>query len=70
MANLCEIYAKILARVIIIIGIASLIATIVTKLLIFKIILGVNILFWVIAIIIYIYSEIEFKIEENKKGDD
>lgn len=55
----------------IILGIVSLIGTIFTRLLLFKIILGTDILFWIAGIVLYVYSEIEFKMQKKKdKGDD
>ena len=72
MADLGKRYAEILTTVMIILGVASLIGTVFTKLLIFKIILGANILFWIVTIVMCIRFEIEFRREEEKrnKGDD
>lgn len=71
MAELISIYSKILTRTMIILGIISLIGTIFTRLLLFKIILGADILFWIAGMILYVCSKIEFKMSEKKdKGDD
>lgn len=71
MADLVSRYTEILTSTMIILGVASLIGTVFTKLLIFKIILGADILFWIVTIVMYIRFEIEFKREEEKrnKGD-
>ncbi len=66
MAELISIYSKILTIALIILGIASLIGTIFTRLLIFKIILCADILFWITIIAIGIYLGIEIKMEEKK----
>jgi hypothetical protein len=68
MADLVKRYAEILTSVMIILGVASLIGTVFTKLLIFKIILGVDILFWIVAMAMYIRFEIEFRREEEKRN--
>ena len=66
-----QVCSEILARVVIILGIVSLIGTIFTRLLLFKIILGTDILFWIAGIVLYVYSEIKFKMQKKKdKGDD
>ena len=71
MADLVGRYAKILTTALIVISIALLIGTVFTKLLIFKIILCADILFWIAIIAMYISFEIEFRREEKKnKGDD
>lgn len=66
MAELISIYSKILTIALIILGIASLIGTIFTRLLIFKIILCADILFWITIIAIGTYLGIEIKMEEKK----
>ena len=66
MAELISIYSKILTIALIILGIALLIGTIFTRLLIFKIILCADILFWITIIAIGIYLGIEIKMEEKK----
>ena len=71
MADLVGRYAKILTTALIVISIALLIGTVFTKLLIFKIILCADILFWIVIIVMYIRFEIEYRREEKKdKGDD
>ena len=59
MADLVGRYAKILTTALIVISIALLIGTVFTKLLIFKIILCADILFWIAIIAMYIRFEIE-----------
>ena len=66
MADLVGRYAKILTTALIAISIALLIGTVFTKLLIFKIILCADILFWIAGIVLYVYSEIEFKMQDKK----
>lgn len=66
MADLVGRYAKILTTALIVISIALLIGTVFTKLLIFKIILCADILFWIAEIVLYVYSEIEFKMQDKK----